>query len=188
MQSKEKNREFVKLDSRYTNYFPEYSKYFGGALILLKSMYDMTNSGKFFADELTECLLEAGFIQYQCQMSIYYKYSPYGSKMVVFSYVYDCVYWYTYEVLGKWFVDNSGEIFHVIFLGYAYWFMSIRISQMKDHSISVDQDRYDTSIVAKYLDTATVQAGTKFFKTTFPSDIIFTKMMIHQLVMNKLRS
>ena len=39
-------------------------------------MYGMTNSGKLFADELTEWLLEVGFIQSQCQMSIYYKYAP----------------------------------------------------------------------------------------------------------------
>ena len=48
-----KNRVFVKLDSRYTDYFPEYVKYFGRTLRLLKSMYVMTNSGKLFADELT---------------------------------------------------------------------------------------------------------------------------------------
>ena len=53
--------------------------------------------------------------------------------------------------------------------------MPIKISQLKDHSISVDQARYATSIVAKYLDTATVKARTKFYKTTFPADMIFTK-------------
>ena len=68
---------------------------------------------------------------------------------VVLSYVDDCVYWNISEALGKQFVDTLGKIFHVNFLGYAHWFMSIRISQMKDHSISVDQDRYATSIVAK---------------------------------------
>ena len=45
-------------------------------------MYDMNKYGKLFADELTEWLLEAGFIQYQCQMSIYYKYEPDGTKNV----------------------------------------------------------------------------------------------------------
>ena len=39
----------------------------------------MTNSGKLFADELTEWLLEAGFIQSQYQMSIFYKYAQDGS-------------------------------------------------------------------------------------------------------------
>ena len=61
-QSKVKNRVFVKLDSRYEDYFPEYSKYFGRALRLLKSMYGMTHYGKLFDDELTEWLFEAGFI------------------------------------------------------------------------------------------------------------------------------
>ena len=49
-------------------------------------------------------------------MSIYYKYAPDGSKIVVLSYVDDCVYWYTNEDLGKWFVDTLGKRFHVNFL------------------------------------------------------------------------
>ena len=53
-----KNRVFVKLDMRYAAYFPEYSQYFGRALKLLNSMYGMTNSGKLFADELTEWLIK----------------------------------------------------------------------------------------------------------------------------------
>ena len=64
--------------------FPGYAKYFGISLRLLKSMYGMTNSGKLFADELTEWLTEAGFIQSQCQMYIYYRYAPDGSKIVFF--------------------------------------------------------------------------------------------------------
>ena len=135
----------------------------------------MNNSGELFADELTEWFLEAGFIQLQCQMSIYYKYAPDGSKVFVLYSVDDCVYWYTNEDIGKWFVDTLGKRFHVNFLGYAHWFMSIRISQLKDHSIYVDQARYATYIVAKYLDTATVKARTKFYKTTLPADMIFTK-------------
>ena len=53
--------------------------------------------------------------------------------------------------------------------------MSIRISQLEDHSISVDQARYATSIFAKYLDTAAVKVSNKFYKTTLPDDMIFTK-------------
>ena len=77
LQEQNKNRVFVKLDSRYANSFPEYSNYFGRALILFNSMYGMTNYGNLFSDYLTECLLKAGFIQYQSQMSIYYKYAAY---------------------------------------------------------------------------------------------------------------
>ena len=78
-------------------------------------------------------------------MSIYYKYAPDGTNIFVLSYVDDCVYWYTSEAVGKWFVDTLGNIFHVKFLEYAHWFMSIIISQMKDHSVSVDQAIYATS-------------------------------------------
>ena len=53
LQAKLNNRVSVKLDIRYTDYFPEYAKYFGRALRLLKSMYVITKSGKLFADELT---------------------------------------------------------------------------------------------------------------------------------------
>ena len=60
-------------------------------------------------------------------------------------------------------------------LGYAHCFISINIYQIKDHSISVDNDIYATSIVDMYLDTATVNTSTKFYKTTLPSDMIFTK-------------
>ena len=144
-------------------------------MILLKSIYGVSNDGNLFDDELTEWLLKEGFLQYQCQMSIYYKYSPYVKNIVVLSYVDYCVYWYTFEAIGKWFVDNLGKRFHVNFLGYVNWFMSMRISRMKYHSISVYQDRYATYIVTKYVDTSTVQASKQIYNTTLPSDMIFTK-------------
>ena len=108
-------------------------------------------------------------------MSIYYKYAPDLSIIFVLSYVDDCVYWYKNEDLEKWFVDTLGKRFYINFLVDAHWFMSIRIYQMKDHSISVDQTRYATSIVAKYLETATVKVSTKFYDTTLSADMIFTK-------------
>ena len=82
----------MKLDNKYEDYLSEYSSYFGRTLILLKFMDGMTNSGKLSADELTEWLIEAGFIQYQFQMSIYFEYAPYEKNIVVLSYFNDCVY------------------------------------------------------------------------------------------------
>ena len=120
----------------------------------------MNNSGRLSYYELKEWLLEEGFVHSQCQISIYYKYASDGTKIVVLYHVDDCVYWYTSEALGKC---------------YSHWFISISISQMKDHYISVDQAKYDTSIVNNYLDNATVKASTKFYKTTFPYDMIFSK-------------
>ena len=112
-------------------------------------MYGVTKSRKLFSDDLTEWLFEASFIQSQFQMSIYYKYASYVTKIGVLSYVDDCVYWYTYEAIIKWFVGTLGNRLYMNFLGYAHWSMSTRISLMKDHSIYVDYSGYVTSIVAK---------------------------------------
>ena len=43
-------------------------------------MYGMNNYGKLFSDELIDWLLEVGFLQSQCQMSIYYNYAQDGTK------------------------------------------------------------------------------------------------------------
>ena len=71
-------------------------------------------------------------------MSIYYKYAPDGTKIVILSNVDDCLYWYTSEALGKLCVGALGKRFHVNFLLFSHWFMSIRISQLRYHYISVD--------------------------------------------------
>ena len=59
-------------------------------------------------------------------MSIYDNYAQ-DEKNVVLSYVDDYVYWYTSEAPGKWFLDTLGKRFHVNFLVFEHWFMSIRI-------------------------------------------------------------
>ena len=61
-------------------------------------MYSMNNSLKLFAYELTNWMIyEAGFKHSRFQMSIYYNYAPYGSRLVVLSYVDDFLYRYTSE-------------------------------------------------------------------------------------------
>ena len=61
------------------------------------------------------------------------------------------------------------------FIGYAHCFISISISQLRYHCISVDQARYATFFVAKYLDTATIKANSKFRKTNLPHDMIHSE-------------
>ena len=108
-------------------------------------------------------------------MYVYYKYAPYGTKIGVLSHVDNFFYCYKSESLGGKFVDTLGKRFYVNFLVYLHWFMSIRIFQMRYNSISVDKARYATSIVAEYMDNATLKTGKKFYMTTLPYDMIFTK-------------
>ena len=51
-------------------------------------------------------------------MSIYYKYAPDGTIFFVLSYVDDCVYWYTNDDLGKWFVDTSTK--RLVSMGFSH--------------------------------------------------------------------
>ena len=84
-------------------------------------MYGITNSVKLFSGELNNWLIyDTVFKQSQFQISIYYKYAPGGSNLVVLSYFDDCLYWYTYEELVKCFMDSFGKIFHVKLLGYSH--------------------------------------------------------------------
>ena len=53
--------------------------------------------------------------------------------------------------------------------------MSIIISQLKDHYISLQKASYATSVFEKYLDTATIKEYSNLRKTTLPHDIMFTK-------------
>ena len=75
----------MKLDSRYADYFPEYSDYFETALILLKFIYGMTNSRNLFYDELTYWLINVSvFKHFQLRMSIYYNYALDGEYLLFY--------------------------------------------------------------------------------------------------------
>ena len=52
--------------------------------MLLKSMNGMTSYGNLFSDGLIEYLLEVGFIQSKCQISIFYNYAPDGEKILFY--------------------------------------------------------------------------------------------------------
>ena len=63
---------FLKLYSRYVEYFLDCANYFGRPLSLKKSMYGMMNDEKLFADEITNWLIDkAGLNQSRCQMYVY---------------------------------------------------------------------------------------------------------------------
>ena len=71
LQANVKYSVFVKLEIRYGEYLLEYANYFGIPLRLNNSMYEMTNYGKLFDEELTIFFIDkAGFKKSLCQISI----------------------------------------------------------------------------------------------------------------------
>ena len=113
-------------------------------------------------------MVEEGFIKYQCQMSIYYNYAP-DEKI---SYLILII--VSIDIHLR-LLENVLWTLHVDFLGFSHWFIDIMILQMKGHSVLLYQSRYATYIVSKYMDTTKLNTSTQFYKTTLPSDMIFTK-------------
>ena len=118
---------------------------------------------------------------------MYYNYASYVNKVGVLYYFDGCIYWYKSGSLGKWFVDTIEKISHVNLLIFSYWFISIRIPQMKYDYISGDQSKYDTSIVARYIDTDTVKKSIICIRTIYHM-MLYSPRMMHIPVMIKLRS
>ena len=76
-------------------------------------MYEMTNSGNLFADELTNWMIdESGFKQSKLQMYVYFKYATDDYRLVVLSYVDDCVYWYISEELGEYSYEGKSLCYY----------------------------------------------------------------------------
>ena len=73
-------------------------------------------------------------------------------------------------------MDTLAKRFRVKFLGYTHWFMYIKISQLRYHYISVNQARYDTYVVAMYLDTTSINIKkSKLHKT----------ILLHYMIVSK---
>ena len=163
LQAKVKNRVFLKLESRYIDYFTEYSNYFGRALRLLKSMYSMTKYGNLFADYLTECFIDAVLFNLNVRCLYIINMNQTEQRLLFYLMLMTVSIGILLKLL-KMVFENLRKRFHLKFLGYAHWSTPIRIYQMRENSISVNQNRYDTSIVAKYLDTDTFKTSNFFIR------------------------
>ena len=76
----------------------------------------MVNAGKLFADKLTEWLLEKGFVQFQCQLFIYYKYLPYRKQMLFCIMLMNVSIVILMKLLEKWSGSTIGNRLRVNFL------------------------------------------------------------------------
>ncbi|MGH7954596.1 MAG: reverse transcriptase domain-containing protein, partial [Gloeomargaritales cyanobacterium] len=151
LQASVHERIFVKLAAKYGDLFPEYAKYCGRPLRLNKSMYGMIHSGRFWWQELLEWLLSTGFVSSSVHPCLLWK--KIGDEvMMVLDYVDDMIYFSTHPKLEIQFKKDLSSRFKAEFMGQAHWFLSIRITQSADYSISIDQSRYAKAITLRYTD------------------------------------
>jgi hypothetical protein len=153
LQAKVRRRIFVKLPAIYGSIFPEFKKYCGAPLRLLKSLYGMTLSGKYWYQDLMEFLVSIGFTQSTVIRCLFFQRYPDGSVIFLLNYVDDMLYYGTSDNTLLAFETKLSERFNLETKGQAHWYLATRITQLANFDIILDQTRYCKSIIKKYLDS-----------------------------------
>ena len=174
LQAKVRSRVFIKLPAFYGELFPDIKAYCGVPVRLIKSMYGMALSGKYWYQELQEWLLENGFIQSKVIACLFWKTFEDGSKVYLLDYVDDCLYYGTSDVSLKKFETEISARFDLTLMGQAHWYLSTRIQQSENFDITIDQSRYCLSIIRRYLDTVGCANITREHSTPLPLDFVPT--------------
>jgi len=92
LQAKVCSRIFVKLPAIYGSLYPEFKHFCGVPLRLLKSMYGMTLSGKYWYQDLMEFLMSIGFIQSTVMRCSFFQKYENGSVIYLLNYVDNMLY------------------------------------------------------------------------------------------------
>jgi hypothetical protein len=172
LQANVRGRIFVSLPKVYGDIWPEFKDYCGKPLRLIKSMYGMTYSGKYWYLDLKEWLHEEGFTQSRASPCFFCKVFPDGSYVKLIVYVDDKLFFGNNEATLQEFKDKLSKRFDVEFLGQAHWYLSARIHQDADFNVTLDQARYCKAIVNRFLEKAGAKKKPRFHSTILPADFV----------------
>ena len=177
LQAQVRGRIFVKLPAHYAILCPEYAQYCGRPLRLIKAMYGMGLSGKFWFQDCMDWLVsdDVGFVQSDVEKALFTRKEKDGSMTYLLIYVDDSLYFNTANDV-KLFEKQISERFTVEFMGRAHWFLSVRIAQDKDFNYTLDQNRYANMILTKYLGKIATNITTTETKRPLPEDFVPSKL------------
>jgi hypothetical protein len=174
LQAKVRSRIFVKIPTIYGSIFPEFQKYCGVPLHLLKSLYGMTLSGKYWYQDLMEFLVSIGFTQSTVIRCLFYKKFPDGSVIFLLNYVDDMLYYGNSDDSLLPFETQLSERSTLETKGQAHWYLATRITQLASYDIILDQTRYCSSIIKKYLDSVGCKNVSRKHTIPLPCDFVPT--------------
>jgi len=178
LQAKMRYRMFVTLPAKYGELFPEYKEWCGRPLLLLKSMYGITYSGKMWYQELDEWLVDkngGGFEHSTVEPCLYLRDYGNGTVLKLLSYVDDGLLFCNDPIKEEEFLAKLKKKFQYNFLGQAHWFLGMRLIQEGNFDISLDQSRYAKNIVQRYLFESNADIQDKKFNKPLPDGFIATK-------------
>jgi len=174
LQAKVQSHIFVILPSFYGSVFPEFQQYCGTPLCLLKAMYGMTLSGKFWNQDLLEFLVSMGFMQSTVLRCLFYKKYFDGSVILILNYVDDMLYHGILEQTLANFELKLSERFNMELKGQAHWYLTTKITQLASFDIILDQTRNCKSIIKKYLGSVGCKNVTRKHTIPLPTDFVAT--------------
>jgi hypothetical protein len=174
LQAKVRRRIFVKIPAIYGSIFPEFQQYCGVPLRLLKSLYGMTLSGKYWYQDLMEFLISIGFIQSTVVKCLFFKKLTDGSVIFLLNYVDDMLYYGSSDDALLTFEIQLSERFNLETKGQAHWYLATRITQLASYDIILNQTRYCSSIIKKYLDSVGCKNVSRKHTIPLPCDFVPT--------------
>jgi hypothetical protein len=172
LQAKVRSRIFVRLPAIYGNIFREYKISSGVPLRLLKSMYGMTLSGKYWYQDLMEFVISIGFIQSSVIRCLFYRRFPNGSVIFVLNYIDNMLYFGMSDDSLLAFKTKLSGRFNLEIKGQAHWYLATHITQLANHDIILDQTRYCNSILRRYLDSVCCKNVTRRHNVPLPCDFV----------------
>jgi hypothetical protein len=139
LQANVRGRIFVTLPKVYGDIWPEFKDYFGRPLRLVKSMYGMTYSGKYWYLDLKDWLHEEELTQSRASPCFFRKVYPDGSFVKLVAYGDDKLFFGNNETILQEFKDKLAKRFDMEFLGQAHWYLSARLHQDTILKVTLDQ-------------------------------------------------
>ncbi len=97
-----------------------------------------------------------------------------GTQIYVLNYVDDMLYYGTNADKLTEFEERLRARFNLETMGQAHWYLGTRINQLSDFDIELDQSRYCSGIVKKYLESAGAPKITRHHETPLALDFIPT--------------
>lgn len=152
LQSKMRERVFVKFPQFWADYLPDDLKqYCGVPLLLLMALYGYTYSGKFLYEDVADFLRSQGFTSCDGAAALWYRQLPNNGLIMVLQYSDDLLPASTCQTTLQEFRIQLQQRFDVVWKPIADWYLQARIEQDKDKNIHLDQTRYSAAVVNRYL-------------------------------------
>jgi len=154
LQVKVRRRIFVKIPAIYGSIFPEFQQY--------------------WYQDLMEFLISIGFIQSTVVKCLFFKKLTDGSVIFLLNYVDDMLYYGSSDDALLTFEIQLSERFNLETKGQAHWYLATRITQLASYDIILDQTRYCSSFIKKYLDSVGCKNVSRKHTIPLPCDFVPT--------------